>query len=512
MNIIDALDDIGITYIEAGNPASNPKDAELFSRLAGKTVKTSVITAFGSTRRKDTDVSSDPDMKMLSECSASTVCIFGKSSSYHVRSILQTTCSENLRMIEQSVSFLKQSGKNVIFDAEHFFDGMKSDPEYAVETLKAAKRGGADIITLCDTNGGSFPKEIGMFTSKAAAAVSGCVIGIHAHNDIGLAAACTIAAAEAGARMVQGTFIGTGERTGNANLSTLIPILQLRLGYSCIDKDKMQHLTKTAIKIAEISNVSLHKNLPFVGRNAFTHKAGMHADAVAKDPYSIELIDPQSVGNKRHIPVSEMMGHASMFDRASRLYPDIDRTSPALENLIREIKEKEKRGYHFEGADGSIDLLIKRCVEGYEPFFELVTYCVKDIYPGHGGMTAEAEITIKVKGKKKKATGTGNGPVNALDTALRKALSGEYPCLKSVYLTDFKVRVLESNDATASTVRVLITSTDGRDVWTTIGVSEDIIEAGFIALSDSVEYKLLKRDDENADDGKSENPGGQSRS
>lgn len=495
INIVKALDEIGIDFIEAGSPSFYPKDRETFKMLGNADIKNSRITAFTSTRRKNTDINKDKNCREVAEFNTPAVCLFGKSSEYQTKVILKTTPEENLKMIEESCAFFKEKGRTVIFDAEHFYDGYKENKDYAMKTLSCAAKGKADYITLCDTNGSCFPDDIEKITKDVVEEFrdENIIIGIHAHNDMGLAVANSLAAVSAGAKMVQGTFIGIGERTGNANLSTIIPDLQIKLGYSCIPEDKLTKLTETAMRIAEISNISLHKNLPFVGRNAFTHKAGTHVDAVMKDSKSFELIDPETVGNKRRILSSEMMGKAAVFNRVSKIYPDVEKDAEEIESILDEIKEKENKGYCFEGAEGSINIIIRKHMKDYIKFFELLSYETQDIYPAKNDLTAKATIKLRVNKRSKTASSYGKGPINALDSALRKALSSVYPALNDVHLIDFKMRVIDSeeNTATASKVRVLITSTDGQDVWTTIGVSKDMIKAGFIALSDSVEYKLM---------------------
>ena len=491
VNIIKTLDELGITYVEGGNPASNPKDKELFEYARDLKLKNATLVAFGSTRRKNVDAFEDMSCNELLDCGASAICIFGKSSVFHVENILQTTVEENLRMIEDTCRFFKENGKHVMFDAEHFFDGYLDNPSYAMKTLLAAKNGGADSITLCDTNGGTFPDEVYSICCNVKREFPDTEIGIHAHNDCGMAIANSVMAVNAGATLVQGTYIGFGERTGNATLSTVIPDLQIKRDYYCIPKENLASLTSTARKIAEIANVSLHKNLPYVGRNAFTHKAGMHADGVLKDSKAFEQISPELVGNRRRILMSEMAGKAAVLHRVNKLYPEITKDSPELLKILEELKCREQNGYQYEGAEGSFELIVRSVVDGFEPSFSLVSYKLIDELPYDNGHSSTATIKLFVNSELTIAAAEGDGPINALDVALRKALLTFYPCLAELHLIDYKVRVMNSNAATASVVRVLITSTDGKEIWSTVGVSHDIIEASFIALVDSVEYKLL---------------------
>ncbi|MDR0315232.1 MAG: citramalate synthase [Oscillospiraceae bacterium] len=493
INIIKSLDDMGIDFIECGNPASNPKDRELFDYInkTGFQLKNSKLTAFGSTRRKNTLVSEDPGCKALLAAGTPVVSIFGKSSLFHVKKILHTSDEENLKIIETTCRFFKDHGKMVIYDAEQFFDGYLHDPEYAVKTLLAAKNGGASSITLCDTNGGTLPDQIYSICSGVLPYLEGTPFGIHTHNDCGLAIANSIMAVDAGASQVQGTFVGFGERTGNANLSAIIPILQIKRGYMCIPPGSMENLTSTARKIAEISNVSLDRNMPFVGRNAFAHKAGMHADGVLKDRSAFEHIPPSSIGNKRRILVSEMAGKSSVLHKVRKIYPDLSKDSPVLDQIVTKLKEKEQLGYQYEGAEGSFELLVRKAVEGPAPSFKLLDYIVVDELSSNDKSTSTAIVKLSINDVANISIAKGDGPVNSLDNSLRKALSDFYPCLSTVRLIDYKVRVTDSGSSTAAVVRVFITSTDGDDVWTTVGISHDIIKASWFALADSVEYKLL---------------------
>ena len=487
--IVKALDAVGITYIEAGNPGSNPKDLEFFRRAGELKLKNSEIVAFGSTRRKDISVHDDQNLKALLSAGTDTVAVFGKCSLLHIREVLGTTPDENRAMICDTVSFLKGSGKTVIFDAEHFFDGYKEDARTAMDALSAAKDGGADIICLCDTNGGSFPDELHTITGAVAKALE-MPVGIHCHNDTGMAVANSIMAVKAGAVHIQGTFLGFGERTGNASLSIIIPNIQLKLGIRLISDDGMRLLTPTALSVAETANINMRGNEPYIGRSAFAHKAGMHADGVLKAPQSFEHINPQDVGNERRFLISEITGRTALLEKLRGTFPELKKNSPELGLILCKIKEKEHEGYQYEGAEGSFTLIVLEQLGRYKPFFELVHYKIIGEHPHAPGLSATALIKVSVSGQTQIAVVEGNGPVNALDMALRRALEVFYPVLGSVRLIDYKVRVMDSRDATGAAVRVLITSTDGKRTWTTVGVSSDIIEASFIALTDSIEYIL----------------------
>ncbi|NLY90270.1 MAG: citramalate synthase [Firmicutes bacterium] len=491
LKIVEALDNLGVAYIEAGNPGSNPKDMEFFARMRNIPLQKAKLVAFGSTRRRETPVAQDKNIAALLSAEAPVVSIFGKSWDFQVTEILQTTLEENLRMINETIVFLKTKGKEVIYDAEHFFDGYKNNPEYALQTLQAALDGGADCLVLCDTNGGTFPSELVQIIRVVMEKFK-VKIGIHTHNDCGMAVANSIMAVEAGVTHVQGTYTGFGERCGNANLSTIIPNLQLKRNYLCIPDDQMVNLTYTARKIAEIANISLNKRDPYVGNSAFAHKGGMHIDGVSKAASSFEHIDPGLVGNKRRFLMSEVAGRKTIVEKIKEINPTIDKNSPEAEQIIQRIKEMEHQGYQFEGAESTFELIVRKQLGKYKPFFELEKFKLMTEQPKLGGSSASALIKVNVDGKSEITAAEGDGPVHALDRALRKVLEVFYPELSRVHLTDFKVRVIDSNRATAAKVRVLIESTDGETVWTTVGVSTDIIEASWIALVDSIEYKLLK--------------------
>ena len=494
LNIVEALDVLGVGFIEAGNPGSNPKDMEFFCRVGQMQLKNAQIVAFGSTRRKNSKAEEDLNLKALLSADTQVVAVFGKCWDLHVTEILGTTLDENLNMIEDTCRFLTEKGKRVFFDAEHFYDGYKANEAFAVSALQAAVKGGADCLVLCDTNGAAFPDEVLEITKAVVDRFSaaGVQIGIHTHNDRGMAVANSIMGAKAGATHIQGTYLGFGERCGNANLSTIIPNLQLKMGIRCIPEESMQLLTATARHIAEVANISLKKTEPYVGNSAFAHKAGMHADGVIKNSCSFEHIHPETVGNERRFLLSEISGRTAVLGRINRICPDLTRDSPQTAEIIRALKEQEQLGYQFEGADSSFELLIRKHTGTYHPYFKLITYKILTGRPAEPGCSASATVKVQVGDKMQLMAAEGNGPVNALDKALRAALGVFYPSLSRVHLIDYKVRVMDSKNATGATVRVLISSTDGRRVWTTVGVSSDVVEASWIALTDSIEYKLIK--------------------
>ncbi len=500
LHIVTALDELGVKFIEAGNPGSNPKDLEFFERAKNLSLTHSRLVAFGSTRRKGIRVEEDANCRALLEAQTNAVAVFGKCWDLHVLEILQTTLEENLAMIEDTCAFFKKEGKEVFFDAEHFIDGWKNNRGYALDALKAAVRGGADCLVLCDTNGGSFPHEVQEAVRLICKTFPGQRIGIHCHNDCGMAVANSVLAVQAGACHVQGTFLGFGERCGNTNLSTMIPDLQIKLGYRCIPDDNIQNLTATARRVAEIANVTLHKNVPFVGHSAFAHKAGMHADGVLKNTKSFEHINPETVGNERRFLMSEIAGRTAVLRKINKICPAIHKDSPQTYAIMEELKSKEHMGYQYEGADGSFQLVIRRVLGLSHPFFSLISYKILGELPTDNGHGDTATLKLNVGGQTTIAAAEGDGPVNALDLALREALRDFYPCLNKIHLIDYKVRVMEPRDATAAMVRVLITTTDGTDVWTTVGVSCDIIEASWIALVDSVEYKLYQELEKHPED------------
>ncbi|MFY9379857.1 MAG: citramalate synthase [Acutalibacteraceae bacterium] len=492
INIVKALDKIGVKYIEAGNPFSNPKDIEFFERASKLNLKNAKLCAFGSTRRKNMKVSEDENVVSLLKANTDVVAIFGKSWDLHVTEILNISLEENLALVKETISYLKENGKEVIFDAEHFFDGYSANPDYALSVLNSAVDGGADVLCLCETNGGTPPDVVLDVTKLVCDKFPDVRVGIHCHNDIGCAVASSIMAVKSGAVHIQGTFIGFGERCGNADLSVLIPTLQIKQGFKCVSGD-LASLSDTAVRIAEISNLVLPSDKPYVGRSAFAHKGGMHIDGVNKLARSFEHIDPTLVGNKRRFLLSEVSGRTTVLSKIKNIAPYLTKESQEVSQIITQLKQREHEGYQYEAADASFELLVLRTINQYTPHFSLVMYKTTGEYPAPNcEMTSSALIHVQVDGKNETAASLGNGPIHALDSALRKALLVFYPQLSDVQLIDYKVRVLEADHATGARVRVLIESSDKENTWTTVGVSTDIIEASWIALVDSIEYKLSK--------------------
>lgn len=493
LNIVKALDDFGVHYIEAGNPGSNPKDIEFFEKIKKLKLKNATLCAFGSTRRKGIKVEDDSNVISLLEADTPTVVIFGKSWDLHIKEILRATEEENLEMIYDTISFFKEKGKEVIFDAEHFFDGYKANKKCTMKIIDKAVHAGADVIVLCDTNGAILPTEAYSITKEVVDKYPEKRIGIHCHNDIDCAVASSMLSVSAGACHVQGTFVGIGERCGNADLSVLIPNMQLKMGIPCIEGD-LSNLTSTVMKIYDISNLIAPSNKPYTGSSAFAHKGGMHIDGVDKRSDSFEHINPETVGNQRKFLMSEMSGRTTIINKLENIAPEITKSSPEAKLILDMLKDMEHEGYQFEAADASFELLVLNALGRFKPHFKLSMYKTSGEHPSPDGeMSAFALIKVDVEGRTETSAAMGNGPVNALDIALRKALSIFYPELKNIHLTDYKVRVLAGNHATASKVRVLIENTDGEHIWTTVGVSTDIIEASWFALADAVEYYLYKK-------------------
>lgn len=486
------LDDLGVHYIEGGWPGSNSKDIEFFERARTMTFTNAKITAFGSTRRKDSVAADDINLNRLVESGAQVATIFGKSWDFHVTTAIQTTLEENLNMIYDSVLFLKNSGMEVIYDAEHFFDGYKNNPDYALQTIKKAQEAGADWITLCDTNGGSLPNEITAIVTTVTQHIS-TPVGIHAHNDCELGVANSLAAVQAGATQVQGTINGYGERCGNANLSSIIPNLQLKLNYDVISPDQLKSLTSVSRYISEIANMHMPVNQPYVGNAAFAHKGGIHVSAILKDASTYEHTKPELVGNKQRVLVSELAGQSNVLVKAQELNLDFNKEHQKTKEVIEKIKDMEHQGYQFEGADATLELLLREAFEGLEEIFTLESFKMLVEKTANHAVVSEAIVKVKVHGETIYTAAEGNGPVNALDNALRKALIQYYPDIKNVHLSDYKVRVLDEKDATAGKVRVLMASTDFTSTWNTLGVSSNIIEASWYALVDSLRYALISR-------------------
>ncbi|MBD3392059.1 MAG: citramalate synthase [Chitinivibrionales bacterium] len=491
LDIAERLDALGVHYIEGGWPnPGNTTDREFYQKVAGRKLK-SKIAVFGSTRRPGTKCSADPFLKALVSANAPVATVFGKSWDLHVRKIIGTSMSENLDMIGESVAYLKRHKDEVLFDAEHFFDGYRAHPEYALKTLEVARQAGADVLVLCDTNGGMLPGEfLEMF--RATAAKIDASLGVHMHNDAGCAEANTFLGVQEGAVQIQGTINGLGERCGNTNLCTVIAGLQIKHGYKLITAAQLKRLTETSVFISEIANVSHNVRHPYVGESAFSHKAGAHADGVRKVRESFEHIDPSLVGNFRRFVVSDQAGRSNILEKLSTMYPGLDKNDSRVKKVLAEIKRLESAGYHFEAADGSFRLLVERVMGNFRAPFSVRGFRVTEEQRDTGELFSEATIKVEENGQFEHTAAEGDGPVNALDNALRKALIKFFPSLAEVRLDDFKVRVLDGSEGTGAKVRVLIESSDGKERWGTVGVSTNIIEASWIALIDSLLYKLLK--------------------
>jgi 2-isopropylmalate synthase len=488
LKIAQKLDALGVHYIEGGNPGSNSKDIEFFQRVKGLNLNAKV-TAFGSTRRKNSIADQDSSLIRIVESGVPAATLVGKSWDFHVHTALQTTLEENLAMIYDSFAYLKRNSVEAIFDAEHFFDGYKHNPEYALMALRKAQDAGADWVVLCDTNGGTLPSEIHEIVSRVRAELT-APLGIHTHNDCELAVANSLAAIQAGARQVQGTINGYGERCGNANLCSIIPNLQVKMDYRCISDEQLETLTSTARYISEIANAHMPVGQPFVGNAAFAHKGGIHVSAIMKDSKTYEHISPALVGNKQRILVSELAGQSNIISKAQELGLDVNANNDKTKQIMERIKELEHQGYQFEGADASLELLLRDAFGEMKEIFKLESLKLI-VEKNNGHMNAEAIVKVNVEGQTVYTAAEGNGPVNALDNALRKALEQFYPSINNIHLADYKVRVIDEKDATAAKVRVLIESTDFNNTWNTVGVSSNVIEASWEALVDSIRYALL---------------------
>ena len=490
VRVVEALDRLGIQFIEAGFPDSNPKDLELFELLASVPLEQATICAFGMTRRRDRSAADDPGLAALVGCFAPVVTLVGKTWTLHLDKVTKVSRDENLAMIADSVRFCAEQGKRVVYDPEHFFDGWRDDPAYALECLDAAISSGAENVTLCDTNGSSLPHEIEEATAAVVATLaksgSGATVGIHTHNDAECGVANSLAAVRAGATLVQGTINGYGERTGNANLVSILPALQLKMGYQCVEPDRLGSLTATAHLVDEICNLSPDPSQPYVGRNAFAHKGGMHAAGVEADARTFEHMDPSDVGNSREILISELAGRGSIAARAERAGIELD--DDAVRRSIETIKEREHRGYSYEAADASFELLLRREADSYESLFRLESFRVVTEKRADGEVETEATIKLWIGDERYIRTAEGNGPVHALDRALRAAITERHPEIAEVELTNFKVRILDEHHGTASVTRVLLDSSDGTREWSSLGVSENVIEASWEALVESLEY------------------------
>jgi 2-isopropylmalate synthase len=481
------LDALGFPLIEGGWPGSNPKDAELFRRARDQAWQNAELCAFGATRRAGLTVDEDPQLRALLDSGARVCTLFGKSWPLHVTEILRATLEENLRMIEDSVRFLRSAGRRVIYDAEHFFDGWRADPGYALETLRAAQRGGAETLVLCDTNGGSLPWQIE--EGVRAAASVGAPLGIHTHDDGGCGVANALAAVRAGVRHVQGTINGYGERCGNANLCAVVPDLELKMGLRCLPEGSLAHFGELSRFVVEVANVAPDEHAPYVGQSAFAHKGGVHVAAMRKNASSYQHVDPALVGNRTRAVVSELSGRANLVQKGEELGLDV-REGVASQLLVH-IKAQEARGWAFEAAEASTELMLRRQTPGYRAPFRLIDYKVM-VAQRENEVSSEATIKIAVGARTLHTAAEGNGPVSALDAALRKALEPEYPRISRVQLVDYKVRILEGRDGTSSITRVLVDSTDGDRRWSTVGASSNILEASWQALADSMEFALLE--------------------
>ncbi|MBU2541318.1 MAG: citramalate synthase [Candidatus Omnitrophica bacterium] len=490
IRIARVLDELGVHFIEAGWP-SNTKDRKVFEILKKNPLSFSQLVAFGSTHRVNKTVLTDENIKRLLQAQTKVITIFGKSWDLHVKDVLKVSLDENLRIIEASIKYLVSNKREVFFDAEHFFDAYKSNRDYALKTLEVAAASGAKLLVLCDTNGGTVTSQLREIIKEVSSKIN-APLGIHTHNDLGLAVANSIVAIENGCSQAQGTINGLGERCGNADLCSVIAIAKLKLRINCISEAQLKKLTEVSRYICEVANIIQPNNLPFVGHSAFAHKGGVHIDAMTKNPKTYEHIDPEAVGNSRKILVSELAGKTPLVIKAKELEFDLEKKSPEAEKLLKLLQDLEHKGYQFEAADGSFALLLQKAFKRHSKFFELESFRVIIEKKQSGKLVSEATIKLKVNKAIEHTTAEGDGPINALDNALRKSLKGFYPTLSKMRLSDFKVRVLDAKSGTAAKVRVLIQSQDEEASWGTVGVSENIIEASWQALMDSVEYKLSK--------------------
>ena len=483
------LDEIGVDYIEGGYPLSNPKDFEYFQAVRELPLKHAKVCAFGMTRRKNSPAETDTCLKALLDARTPVVTIVGKTWDFHVTEVLGTTLDENLRMIADSVEYCKSQAREVFYDAEHFFDGYRANPDYALKTLHAAATAGAAVVILCDTNGGTMPERVAEVVQAVKRELA-CDVGIHCHNDCELAVANTLAAVRVGASQVQGTMNGIGERCGNVDLVSVIANLALKYGYAVLKPDSLARLTETSRYVYELANMNFRSGQPFVGQSAFAHKGGMHTHAVAKDPTTYEHITPEAVGNERRVLVSELSGHSTILTKTTKYQVSHDKA--LMTRILTRVQDLENAGYEFEAAEASFDLLVKKAAGLYTPWFERVAYRVNIEAGADGTPLTEATVKLTVSGSVQHTVCDGDGPVNAIDGALRKALAPHYPRLEEMHLVDYKVRVVNAKEGTAARVRVVIESRDGADVWGTVGVSENVIEASWLALCDALEYKLFK--------------------
>jgi 2-isopropylmalate synthase len=490
LRVAHRLDELGIDLIEAGFPSSNPKELELFELLASERFGHAQVAAFGMTRRRGVDADTDPALRVLGDCFAPVCTLVGKTWGLHLEKVVKVDRDENLRMISESIAFLVATGKRVIYDAEHFFDGFFDDREYALRCLHAAAGAGADTVVCCDTNGGTLPDRVGDAMAAVVDALEGVRVGIHCHDDAGCGVANSLAAVAQGATHVQGTMNGYGERCGNANLVTIIPNLQLKLGHECVTEEQLAALTPTAHFLDELLNFTPDPDQPYVGRNAFAHKGGMHVAGVEADPATFEHVDPAVVGNRRDVLISELSGKGTVHARAREA--GLSLSDEDATRVSDRVKELEHRGYHYEAADGSFELLLRKETGAYEPLFTLESWRAIVEKRADGRVETEATIKIWVDGERYVRTAEGNGPVNALDRALRDALVEIHPHLRDIDLVNFKVRILDETKGTGAITRVLLDASDGDEVWGSIGVSENIIESSWEALVDSLEYGMQR--------------------
>ena len=488
------LDELGVDFIEGGYPLSNPKDFEYFQAVRELPLKHAKVLAFGMTRRKNTPAETDTCLKALLDANTSHVIIVGKTYDAQVTNVIGATLDENLRMIGDSVAFCKAQGREVFYDAEHFFDGYRANPAYALNTLKAAEQAGAAVVTLCDTNGGTMPEAVAEAVAEVRRQLR-CDVGIHCHNDCELAVANTLAAVRAGATQVQGTMNGIGERCGNVDLVSVIGNLALKYGYDVLQPGSLQKLTEASRYVYELANMNFRSGQAFVGSSAFAHKGGMHTHAVAKDPSTYEHIEPATVGNERRILVSELSGQSTIVSKTAKYALANDKA--VMARILARVQDLEYAGYEFEAAEASFDILVKKAAGVYVPWFERLAYRVNIEANGADGPVTEATVKVQVGDTVSHTASEGDGPVNALDGALRKALLPSFPRLAELVLVDYKVRVVNPKEGTAAKVRVVIESRDGADVWGTVGVSENVIEASWLALADAIEYKLFKDQEKN---------------
>ncbi len=498
IKIARKLDYLGVSYIEGGWPGSNPKDMEFFLHMRDYVWENARLAAFSSTRRPGVHVKQDNNLKALLDSGATVTTIFGKTWDFHVLRALETSLEENLNMVRETIAFLKDSGLEVIFDAEHFFDGYKNNPDYALQVLDVASQAGADCLILCDTNGGTLPWEIGEIIGQVKMKIS-TPLGIHAHNDTGCAVSNSLIAVQNGCVQVQGTINSYGERCGNADLCAIIPNLELKMAKRCLLTNRLKNLTEVAHYIGEIANMPTSNNQPFVGYGAFAHKGGMHVSALLKDSVTYEHINPEEVGNHRRVLVSELSGISNLLYKAKELNLDVNNYDAETRKVIKQIKELENAGFQFEGADASLELLLRKAFGQYEEFFQLKNLKIILEKNEDGEFISEAIIKLNIGDETFHTAAEGDGPVNALDNSLRKALTEVYPEITEMHLTDYKVRVLNGNDGTAAKVRVLIESSNQYEKWSTVGVSENIIEASWQAMVDSINYLMMKKQLQAAD-------------